>query len=65
MASVYGGAGIPVYWIVNLVDSQIEVHTDPRPGGYGSLVCYPSGSDVPVVIDGNVVGFIAVDDIIT
>ena len=25
----YGRAAIPAYWIVNLVDSQIEVYTDP------------------------------------
>ena len=24
----------PLYWILNLVDRQLEVYTDPRPGGY-------------------------------
>ena len=27
--ALYGGAGIPVYWIVNLVDRRVEVYTDP------------------------------------
>ena len=27
--ALYGGAGIAVYWIVNLVDRRIEVYTDP------------------------------------
>jgi Uma2 family endonuclease len=26
---LYARAGIPVYWIVNLVDRQVEVHSDP------------------------------------
>jgi Uma2 family endonuclease len=34
---VYGPAGIPVYWIVDLVHRQIEVYTDPGPAGYGSV----------------------------
>ena len=32
----YAGGGIPVYWIINLVDRQVEVYTDPGPGGYQS-----------------------------
>ena len=31
-ADVYGGAGIPVYWIVNLIDRQVEVYTGPALG---------------------------------
>lgn len=30
-AALYARAGIPRYWIVNLVDGQIEVHSDPEP----------------------------------
>jgi Uma2 family endonuclease len=30
---VYSRAGIPTYWIVNLVDSRLEVFTDPRDTG--------------------------------
>ena len=33
---VYGPAGIPVYWIVNLVHRQVEVYADPGPEGYRS-----------------------------
>lgn len=43
-ASLYARAGIADYWIVNLVDRQLEVRRDPRPDpsqhyghGYGSL----------------------------
>jgi Uma2 family endonuclease len=30
---VYGPSEIPVYWIVNLVDRQVEVYSDPGPEG--------------------------------
>ncbi len=64
MAAIYGGAGVPVYWIVNLVDRQVEVYTDPVPGGYATRTDFRPGQRVPVVIDGREVGQIAVDDIL-
>jgi Uma2 family endonuclease len=62
--NLYGRAGIPVYWIVNLIDRQIEVYTDPGPTGYASRNDFISGQHVPVVIDGVQQGQIAVDDIL-
>jgi Putative restriction endonuclease len=64
IASVYGNAGIPVYWIVNLVDRQVEVYWNPRRNGYADHKVYFSGDTVPVVIDGQVVGQIAVDHLL-
>jgi Uma2 family endonuclease len=64
MAGVYATAGIPVYWIVNLVNRQIEVYTAPRAGGYAAPVIYRPGNHVPVVVDGKTVGQIAVDDLL-
>jgi Uma2 family endonuclease len=61
---VYGPAGIPVYWIVNLVHRQVEVYSDRVPAGYGSCAVYPEGQFVPVVIRGRQVGRIAVKDIL-
>jgi Uma2 family endonuclease len=62
--SIYGRAGIPVYWIVNLADRQIEVYTDPGPTGYASRLDLASGKQVPVVLDGRQIGQITVDDIL-
>jgi Uma2 family endonuclease len=62
--NIYGRAGIPVYWIVNLVDRQIEVYTHPGPTGYASRREFVSGHHVPVVINGMQRGQIAVDDIL-
>ena len=64
MAFVYGAAGIPVYWIVNLMDRQVEVYTGPGPDGYASREDFREGTDVRVVIDGVEVGRIAVADIL-
>ena len=60
----YAGGGIPVYGIVNLVDRRIELYTDPSPAGYRSRVDFQPGERVPVVIDGQPVGEVAVDDML-
>ena len=56
LARVYGGSGIPAYWIVNLVDRQVEVYTLPYPDGYHSRQDFAPGQLLPVVIDGVEVG---------
>ena len=64
--STYAHAGIPVYWIINLIDGQAEVYNDPNQvvGRYATQIDYKVGQDVPVIIDGQVVGQIAVADLI-
>ena len=57
----YGRAAIPTYRIVNLVDSQIEVYTDPT---LTSRTDYRPGQDIPVIIDGQEIGRIAVADLL-
>jgi Uma2 family endonuclease len=64
MAGVYGAAGIPVYWIVNLVKRQVEVYVGPTADGYKDCLIYRPGDNVIVVIDGKDVGMIAVDDLL-
>lgn len=50
---IYAAAGVPEYWIVNLVDGQVEVYTRPQPEGtYAGRKDYLPGSAVPVVLDG-------------
>ncbi len=60
----YAGGGIAVYWIVNLVERQVEVYTDPGPAGYASREVFKPGQQVPVVIDGRLLGHVAVDDLL-
>jgi Uma2 family endonuclease len=67
MATVYGPAGIPVYWIVNLKARQVEVYTLlKRRGnsGYGKPRVLKAGQSAPVVVEGKVVGRLAVTDIL-
>jgi len=61
---VYGPSGVPVYWIVNLVHRQVEVYTDPGPEGYRSCAAFAEGQSVPVVIDGQPLGRVAVADLL-
>jgi Uma2 family endonuclease len=60
MARVSAGAGIPVYWVVNLVDRQVEVYTAPGPAGYAVTNAFGLNQDVVLVIDEVEVGRIAV-----
>jgi len=64
MAGIYGASGVPTYWIINLVDRQVEVYTDPGPAGYRSRQAFLPGQQLPVVIDGQQLGTLAVDDIL-
>jgi Uma2 family endonuclease len=67
MAHVYGPAGIPVYWIVNLNARQVEVYTLLNRRGarrYGKPRVFKVGQSVPVLIEGVEVGRISVADIL-
>ncbi len=45
--SAYATHSIPVYWIINLVDLQVEVYTDPGPGAYRSRTRLQAGPGRP------------------
>jgi Uma2 family endonuclease len=60
----YARGGIPVYWIVNLIDERIEVYTDPAGGSYRTRRDFPRGSEAPVILDGIALGHIRVDDLL-
>jgi Uma2 family endonuclease len=65
---VYAAAGISPYWIVNLIDCQLEVYTDPSgpatSPGYGHREILGPAESVRVVVDGVDVGQISVADIL-
>jgi Uma2 family endonuclease len=62
--SAYALGGVPVHWIVNLVDGQVEVYSGPSAAGYQFRHIFGPGHEVPVVIDGNEMGRIAVIDVL-
>jgi Uma2 family endonuclease len=64
MAGIYGRAGISFYWIINVIDRQVEVYSDPSPSGYASVVALAPPHVLSVVIDGVEVGEIPVADLL-
>jgi Uma2 family endonuclease len=63
---IYARASIPVYWIVNLIDTQIEVYSLPsgaknKPDYHGTQV-FRVGESVPFILDGQVVAQISVKE---
>jgi Uma2 family endonuclease len=61
---VYGPAGIPVCWIVDVNARRVEVYRLAGAHGYGPPEFFGEGQSVPVVIGGRVRGRIAVADIL-
>jgi Uma2 family endonuclease len=63
----YARARIPTYWIINLIDSQVEVYSQPKSGKNGryySQNIFRKNESVPLVIDGLEIGQIAVRDLL-
>ncbi len=64
---LYARARIPVYWVINLLESVVEVYTRPRSGkhpAYQRREDYRPGDDVPLVLDGKEVARIPVRDLL-
>ncbi len=67
-APLYGHAGLPEYWIINIPDRRIEVYAQPTgltaTPGYMSRVEFVPGQSVPFSLDGQVVANLPVDDLL-
>lgn len=65
---LYARAGIPTYWIINLVDNQLEVYTEPtgaaEQADYRQRQDYGAADRVPLVLNGVERGRIAVRDLL-
>jgi Uma2 family endonuclease len=61
---VYAAGGIPVYWIINLVDARLKVRSRPEAGAYQDVRSLGSAETVAVVIDGREIGAIGVADLL-
>ncbi len=49
---IYADAGIGQYWIVNLIDQQVEVYTRPQGSEYAQKQTFGRNEALPIVIDG-------------
>jgi Uma2 family endonuclease len=65
---LYAHNSIPVYWIINVADRQIEVYTNPEPTAdppaYTTRADYKPGDAVPIVLDGQQVATVPVSELI-
>jgi Uma2 family endonuclease len=62
---IYARAGISVYWIVNLVEEQVEVYSQPlvevEQPDYSQRLDFGRSAVIPIIIEGIEIGAIAVD----
>ncbi|MGO9469843.1 MAG: Uma2 family endonuclease [Isosphaeraceae bacterium] len=65
----YAAARIPVYWIVNIPQFQIEIYSRPTGKGvsaaYRHVTVHGRDDQVPVVLDGKELGRIPVHDVVS
>ena len=65
---VYARAGIPEYWIINLVERQVELYTVPSGPGvtpaYAARQDYAATAAVPLTLNGQPVSTIPVADLL-
>lgn len=48
-ALLYARAKVPEYWVVNVEDGVVEVHTDPTDEGYGQVALRRPGDAITLV----------------
>jgi Uma2 family endonuclease len=60
----YAKARIPVYWIINLVNRQVEVYSRPGKTGYRSRQIFVSGEQAPLTIGGQDLPPIPIDSLL-
>lgn len=58
---LYAGAGIPEYWIADVQDAVVEVHTSPSGSSYGTVQKFGRGDGLSPVAFPEL--RVAVDDI--
>ena len=68
-ARLYARAAVPLYWIVNIPDRQVEVYTDPTgvdaaDPAYRQRHDYAAGAAVPLVLEGRVIATLAVAEML-
>jgi Uma2 family endonuclease len=65
---LYARAGIPTYWIVNLVENQVEIYTHPDFTGaepdYLHRDDFSASDTIPLVVEGQELGIFAVSEIL-
>ncbi len=65
---IYARAGIAIYWIVNLVEEQVEVYSQPivevEQPDYSQRLDFGRSAVIPIIIEGIEIGAIAVNSLL-
>lgn len=65
---IYARADIPVYWLINLIDRQVEVYTDPDPRGnppaYRRCEIYVAGQVIAFCLRGQMIAQVPVQELL-
>jgi len=65
---IYARAGISIYWIVNLVEEQVEVYSQPlvevEQPDYSQRLDFGRSAVIPIIIEGREIGAIAVNSLL-
>ncbi len=66
---IYAGAGIPEYWIINLVDRVVEVYRlgsdEAAPTEYGPATVYQVDAEIPLLIAGHQIATVGARELIS
>jgi Uma2 family endonuclease len=66
---IYATAGISIYWIINLIENQVEVYTEPFRDGeqpnYRQQQHYSLEEQIPIIADGRVIGSLSVREVLS
>jgi Uma2 family endonuclease len=65
---IYARANVSNYWIINLVDRQVEVMSNPNPSSsppsYSVSQSFKSGQTVPLSLMGQIIAQVPVDELL-
>jgi hypothetical protein len=65
---IYAAASIPIYWIVNIPDRQIEFYSSPSgrtsSPAYAQRQDYQANAQIPLILDGAPVVSLAVQQVL-
>ena len=62
--SIYARAGIPTFWLINLVNRSLEIYSEPAEGDFTLTRILKANESAPLVLDGRDVASIPVRDLL-
>jgi Uma2 family endonuclease len=64
--AIYAASGLPVYWLVNLIDGRLEVYSEPEPDQriYKNRRDFGRDESVTLTIEGRELGQIRISDLL-